>query len=48
MLPEQAAVLQLAVQERRNVLVARGTSPGKTTLVNALPYSKRDGSLRQQ
>ncbi len=33
---EQAAVLRAAVRERRNVLVAGGTSTGKTTLVNAL------------
>lgn len=33
---EQAAVLRTAVAERRNVLVAGGTSTGKTTLVNAL------------
>jgi type IV secretion system protein VirB11 len=32
----QAAVLSIAVVQRRNVLVAGGTSTGKTTLVNAL------------
>jgi Flp pilus assembly CpaF family ATPase len=36
MLPEQAIVLRLAVEKRRNVLVVGGTSTGKTTLVNAL------------
>lgn len=36
MLPEQAAILRHAVEQRRNVLVAGGTSTGKTTLVNAL------------
>jgi type IV secretion system protein TrbB len=33
---EQAANLSTAVAERRNILVAGGTSTGKTTLVNAL------------
>jgi type IV secretion system protein VirB11 len=33
---EQAEVLRYAVMQRRNVLVAGGTSTGKTTLVNAL------------
>jgi type IV secretion system protein TrbB len=33
---DQASVLRNAVAERRNVLVAGGTSTGKTTLVNAL------------
>ena len=36
MTPDQAGVLSDAVAERRNVLVAGGTSTGKTTLVNAL------------
>jgi type IV secretion system protein TrbB len=33
---EQAAVLRTAVAKRRNILVAGGTSTGKTTLTNAL------------
>jgi P-type conjugative transfer ATPase TrbB len=36
MTSEQAEILRFAVMERRNVLVAGGTSTGKTTLVNAL------------
>ena len=36
MTPAQAALLRRAVAERRNILVAGGTSTGKTTLTNAL------------
>jgi len=36
MTADQAAALRRAVAERRNVLVAGGTSTGKTTLTNAL------------
>jgi type IV secretion system protein TrbB len=36
MTAEQSAFLRNAVAERRNILVAGGTSTGKTTLVNAL------------
>jgi Flp pilus assembly CpaF family ATPase len=34
---EHAELLRTAVRERKNTLVAGGTSTGKTTLVNALP-----------
>ena len=36
MTPAQAVALRQAVAERRNILVAGGTSTGKTTLTNAL------------
>uniref|UniRef100_Q07JD4 Type II secretion system protein E n=1 Tax=Rhodopseudomonas palustris (strain BisA53) TaxID=316055 RepID=Q07JD4_RHOP5 len=36
MTPRQAAILRAAVDDRRNILVAGGTSTGKTTLTNAL------------
>jgi len=36
MTTDQAAILRQAVAERRNILVAGGTSTGKTTLTNAL------------
>jgi len=33
---EQALALRNAVRERRNIVIAGGTSSGKTTLANAL------------
>jgi type IV secretion system protein VirB11 len=36
MTPDAARILSMAVVERRNILIAGGTSSGKTTLANAL------------
>jgi P-type conjugative transfer ATPase TrbB len=46
MTAEQAAVLRQAVASRANILVAGGTSTGKTTLTNALLAEVAQGSDR--
>lgn len=43
---EQAAILRAAVQSRDNILVAGGTSTGKTTLTNALLAEVAKGADR--
>lgn len=46
MSPDQAAVLRAAVSSRANILVAGGTSTGKTTLTNALLAEVAKGADR--